>query len=304
MKFLVCAVLFIALAVPPVASASAPPQYETRAEFVKSLAIALGVSPTDPTAPYFTDVPTSSPYYGYISAAYSLGWIDGVGGGDFAPNAPLTRATAAKIEITALGLSKNALSLDNTPSSFADAVAIPSWALGYVNEAVAIGIIKGEGNNMFSPNSSLTQTQNGFLLSQMLAYKNNTTQTTSSSIGSTIAADALSEIGAPYVWGGASPSVGFDCSGLVQYVASLVGINLPRTSSAQMKAGSPVPISDLEPGDLVFFNTYGFATHVGIYIGNSQFVDATTEGQPVQVNSLSNPYWQTRIAGAVSIASL
>ena len=119
-----------------------------------------------------------------------------------------------------------------------------------------------------------------------------------SSIGDQLAQLALKMGGVRYMYGGASPAVGFDCSGLVYYVAHLLGLNVPRTASAQYQAGAPVPAGDLQPGDLVFFNTEGYASHVGIYIGNGEFVQAENWGTVVQITSLSSPYWASTFIGA------
>ncbi|MCY0869803.1 MAG: NlpC/P60 family protein [Firmicutes bacterium] len=121
------------------------------------------------------------------------------------------------------------------------------------------------------------------------------------SIGAAIAQDALELVGRPYVWGGASPAVGFDCSGLVQYVLSEVGIAAPRTSWQQFQFGVPVSIDQLLPGDLLFFATYASgASHVGIYIGNGEFVNALNSSTGVIVSALSNPYFASRLLGARS----
>jgi peptidoglycan DL-endopeptidase CwlO len=92
---------------------------------------------------------------------------------------------------------------------------------------------------------------------------------------------ALQYLGVPYVWGGASPG-GFDCSGLVMYVYAQLGISLPHYTVAQWNATEP--ISSPAPGDLVFFNGLG---HVGIYIGNGEFVDAPHTGSVVRIDQIS-----------------
>jgi cell wall-associated NlpC family hydrolase len=95
---------------------------------------------------------------------------------------------------------------------------------------------------------------------------------------------ALRYLGVPYVWGGASPD-GFDCSGLVMYVYAQLGISLPHFAAAQYGMGTPVARSDLQPGDLVFFDGLN---HVGIYIGDGQLVHAPQTGDVVKISSLSD----------------
>src|SRR5579884_3270138 len=115
----------------------------------------------------------------------------------------------------------------------------------------------------------------------------------SSSAGHPEAAQiALRYLGVPYVWGGASPS-GFDCSGLVMYVYAQLGISLPHYTVAQWDATLPISASQMEPGDLVFFDGLG---HVGIYIGNGQFVDAPHTGAVVRIDSLAS--WGGSFVGA------
>ncbi|GAA4874664.1 NlpC/P60 family protein [Pseudonocardia benzenivorans] len=96
---------------------------------------------------------------------------------------------------------------------------------------------------------------------------------------------ALAQIGTPYRWGGASTS-GFDCSGLVVYAFKQLGISLPHSSSALSKMGTAVSKANLRPGDLVFY--YTPVSHVAIYIGDGKVVNATTEGEPVQISDLDD----------------
>jgi cell wall-associated NlpC family hydrolase len=95
---------------------------------------------------------------------------------------------------------------------------------------------------------------------------------------------AVQYLGIQYVWGGASPATGFDCSGLVMYVFAQVGVSLPHNAAAMFGYGTPVPYDQLAPGDLVFFNGLG---HVGIYIGGGQFVHAPHTGDVVRISYLS-----------------
>jgi peptidoglycan DL-endopeptidase CwlO len=102
---------------------------------------------------------------------------------------------------------------------------------------------------------------------------------------------AMRYLGTPYVWGGASPS-GFDCSGLVMYAYAQVGVSLPHSSYAQYGYGSPVSRSDLQPGDLVFFDGLG---HVGIYVGGGSFIHAPHTGDVVKISSLTGWYASTYV---------
>ncbi|TDE85991.1 C40 family peptidase [Deinococcus sp. S9] len=113
-------------------------------------------------------------------------------------------------------------------------------------------------------------------------------------------AAALALLGTPYVYGGTSPS-GTDCSGLVVQVFAALGIQLPRRSADQAQLGVPVTPAELQPGDLVFFDTegHGAVTHVGIYLGDDQFVNANSyKGQVAVDHLLSDPYWAPRLLGA------
>lgn len=104
--------------------------------------------------------------------------------------------------------------------------------------------------------------------------------------GGSIAGNAAKYLGVPYVYGGTSPA-GFDCSGLIYYAAKEAGISLPRTSQAQSTLGSYVSVSDLQAGDLVFWGGIGSAYHVGVYIGNGQYIHAPEPGQNVTVQSVA-----------------
>jgi peptidoglycan DL-endopeptidase CwlO len=105
---------------------------------------------------------------------------------------------------------------------------------------------------------------------------------------------ALSQVGTPYVWGGAAPG-GFDCSGLVVWSYAQVGVSLPHSSYALYSVGVPVSEGELQPGDLVFFDGLG---HVGIYIGGGQFVHAPHTGDVVKVSSLSEGWYAATYVGA------
>ena len=105
-------------------------------------------------------------------------------------------------------------------------------------------------------------------------------------------------VGMPYVWAGRSPS-GFDCSGFIYYVFDQLGYGLPRMADGQFEVGIPVSRNSLEPGDLVFFETYEPGpSHVGIYIGNDQFIHASSGAGHVTVTPLNKTYYRDRYLGA------
>jgi cell wall-associated NlpC family hydrolase len=104
---------------------------------------------------------------------------------------------------------------------------------------------------------------------------------------------AMHYLGVPYVWGGSTPR-GFDCSGLVVYVFAQIGVSLPHSSYAMYTMGTPVSLSQLQPGDLVFFTG---ASHMGIYIGGGQFIHAPHTGDVVKISSLSGYYSANFVGG-------
>lgn len=116
-------------------------------------------------------------------------------------------------------------------------------------------------------------------------------------------ANALNEVGVPYVWGGSSPSTGFDCSGLVQWAYGQAGIQLPRVADQQEQIGTQVSsLAQAQPGDLVFYGNPAY--HVGIYLGNGYMVDAPNTGQTVQIQPVGNPTEIRSVAPATSTAQI
>jgi cell wall-associated NlpC family hydrolase len=98
---------------------------------------------------------------------------------------------------------------------------------------------------------------------------------------------AMRYLGVPYKWGGASPATGFDCSGFTMYVYAQLGVSLPHYTGDQWQMGTAVARSDLQPGDLVFFDGLG---HEGMYIGNNQFIHAPHTGDVVKISSITGSY--------------
>lgn len=118
--------------------------------------------------------------------------------------------------------------------------------------------------------------------------------------GEIIAATARQYLGCDYVYGGSSPS-GFDCSGFTQYVTRLCGYSINRGAGGQVRNGVAVSRSELQPGDLVFFSeayTIDDVSHVGLYIGNGQFIHAENPSTGVVITSLSSSWYDARYVGA------
>lgn len=105
-------------------------------------------------------------------------------------------------------------------------------------------------------------------------------------------------LGVPYVWAGRSPG-GFDCSGYIYFLFNQLGYSLPRMADGQFEVGMPVSRNHLQPGDLVFFSTYEPGpSHVGIYMGNEQFIHASSGAGRVTITPMANPYHRDRYLGA------
>ncbi len=129
------------------------------------------------------------------------------------------------------------------------------------------------------------------------------TTAASGTIGEQVVAFAKQYMGYAYVWAGASPSVGFDCSGFVSYVFKSLGYSTNRTAADIYLNGVAVDYEDLQPGDAVFFASSSQAIgHVGIYIGNGEFIHASSGAGYVTINSLSESYYSRMYVGARRIA--
>lgn len=117
---------------------------------------------------------------------------------------------------------------------------------------------------------------------------------------SDLVGNAMGFLGVPYRRGGNSEETGFDCSGFVRATfEKTVGLILPRRANEQAAATDKIAKSELQPGDLVFFNTMRRAfSHVGIYVGDGKFIHAPRSGAKVRVEDMSASYWQRRFDGA------
>src|ERR1700736_4049522 len=164
----------------------------------------------------------------------------------------------------------------------------------------------------FNQNASFS-TQNGLNSLSALQSPNpqaSTTPTTSASGAKSflsgvagkagdVVVGALNMIGVRYRWGGNTPDSGLDCSGFVRYVfQDTLGMALPRRAEEMSRVGEKVRMSELKPGDLVFFNTMRRTfSHVGIYIGDNKFVHSPSTGSTIRVDELDSSYWEKRFQG-------
>ena len=115
-----------------------------------------------------------------------------------------------------------------------------------------------------------------------------------------IVLQALSMLETQYRYGGISPQTGFDCSGLVYHIyREAAGLVLPRSAKEMSERGEKITLAELEPGDLVFYNTRQSAfSHVGIYLGNNRFIHAPRRGKDVRIEDMKTIYWKKRFNGA------
>lgn len=138
---------------------------ETRGAFIESLLKSLSIKPQYPSTATFKDVPSSSPYYGYVEAAAKLGISNGFSNGTFGVNDPLTRAEAAKFEVVAFGDRSVAPLI--TATKFSDNAQIPTALVGYVGVAAQLGLLHGLPSGAFQPETNLTTAQQADLISQL-----------------------------------------------------------------------------------------------------------------------------------------
>jgi len=112
-------------------------------------------------------------------------------------------------------------------------------------------------------------------------------------------------LGLPYRWGGMSERRGVDCSGLVKVLFAKLHVELPRSSREQIQSGKEISLDQLETGDLVFFSNQGeIPTHVGVYLGNDQFLHAEQKAGRVIITNLKDPWYAKRFLGARRVMGL
>jgi cell wall-associated NlpC family hydrolase len=162
--------------------------------------------------------------------------------------------------------------------------------------ALTLGVTLGSGSGLASAAEIDSNSRNGNEIQSLSA---STTKSITASQFSKVYAEMKKYEGTPYKYGGNSPKTGFDCSGLMQWGYGTQGIKLPRTSQDQYNKTTRIDRKALQPGDLVFFKGTvpgkSGITHVGMYIGNNKFYNASNSG--VGEASLNSTYWSKYIAG-------
>lgn len=163
----------------------------------------------------------------------------------------------------------------NAPAAATPAATAPVQPAANTGAAAAQPVATASSTTTAAVNTN----QNGTSVASSTAINNNAAET--------VVAAALSQVGTPYVWGGATPGQGLDCSGLVQYAYGRANVSLSHYTVAQESAGRQVSLSDLQPGDIIFWGGVGASYHDAIYIGNGQYVHAPQPGETVKVASIS-----------------
>lgn len=247
----------------------------------------------------FTDTENTA-----IISAYYLGIVNGTGEGRFMPNATATREeVSVMLYRTLRNAGVNVSNTRKNQTAFSDWYNISDWAHEAVITLRAADVIDGVGNNLFMPQGTTTREQAIVLVKRVFANfsdRYNKAEYTGVPVSR---GDARNEqiarlkqlipleMGKPYQWGGTGPN-SYDCSGLVYTLYGKLGISLPRVSAEQATAGTYVAKKDLQYGDLVFFARDGKnVNHVGIYVGNGEFVHAPQTGDVVKKSSLLTGYY-------------
>ncbi|MBR4309247.1 MAG: S-layer homology domain-containing protein [Oscillospiraceae bacterium] len=240
-----------------------------------------------------------------VCAAYELGIISGYGNNRFGPNDTLTREQFFKIManfMAVIGYPRDD-SRSVSLSSYKDGSKVASWAQAPARLLIYIGAVMGDGKNL-NPQSSTTIQEALTVFLRCFNFTVNwqlTGEDAVSTLLDDLVAYALSFKGYPYVYGGNGPN-SFDCSGFVLYVYKHFGYSFTRRASTQYHDGLKVSKNELVPGDLVFFHdNTSYITHVGLYIGENQFIHAANPNQGVRIDSLISNYYSTRYYGACRI---
>jgi len=272
----------------------------TREEFCE-LVIMLYMSLSGNVTPETGSNPFTDTQNENIIAANKLGIVYGVGSNRFAPNNSATREEIAVMLYRALKAAKPETGFSGSSYRvFSDQDEISDWAINEILYLTESGIINGTGNGYFMPKRYISREEAIALVARMYEkfdgkyiekYSLLSRGDNRSYLIEQLKMLIPKEMGKPYRWGATGPN-SYDCSGLVYTLYGKIGISLPRVSRDQAKAGVYVPKDSLQYGDLVFFAADGkTVNHVGIYVGNGEFVHAPSTGDVVKISSLKTGYY-------------
>lgn len=277
----------------------------TREEFCE-LVVNLYGELTGNAIPDKLENPFSDTVNSNIITAYHLGIVNGTGEGLFSPYNTATREEVSVMLYRTIQAADLDLSITKkNQTAFSDRQLISGWAQQAVIALRAANIIDGIGNNLFDPKGTTSREQAITLVKRIYEnFSDNYVETVYVDSGVEISrGDSRNpqltqlmeliplEMGKPYQWGGTGPG-SYDCSGLVYTLYGKIGISLPRVSVDQATAGTYVARENLRYGDLVFFARDGKnINHVGIYVGDGEFVHAPQTGDVVKKTTLLTGYY-------------
>lgn len=241
-----------------------------------------------------------------VIIANQLGLVEGRGDGVFSPYESITKEEASTIIYKTLKIAKPRYDYSNTyESEFRDNNKISKWAKESVDYLYGIEVLNGTNDNFFNPESKISR-EEGIVLAkrvydkvieadrsakkQLSVSRGRVRQAESNEI--TKLKDVIAkQLGKSYRYGAAGPN-NFDCSGLTYYIYGQLGITIPRTSKTQINVGVGVSKDDLQYGDLVLFaRDKKNINHVGIYVGNGNFVHSPQTGDVVKIQTLTSGYY-------------
>jgi cell wall-associated NlpC family hydrolase len=276
----------------------APNESVTRAEFAAMLARAVN-KPEKINGFPFGDVSANKWYYEPVKKAYEMGIVKGVSATDFSPERPITREEAAVIIAHTFNYSHSERALP-----YHDKEKVSDWAVDSVKAVTEKNVFSGD-DGYFFPQKLMTRAEVAVVLHKALygyvpkpAPERKVASRSSYRLDELFMRKVEPLLGTPYRWGGTSPSSGFDCSGFTRYVYNSLGVDLPRTSSQQFTEGTKVSMDEMQPGDLIFFDTgSGSISHVGIYMGNGKMAHAASGQGEVTINNIDWYVEHYRVVG-------
>ena len=244
-----------------------------------------------------------------VNLAYELNIVGGYGDGRFGPNDTLTREQFFKIMANFMAV----LQYPRTDSaaislgSYSDGSKVDDWARAATRLMIYIGAVRGDGSSL-KPNDATSIQEAVAIFLRCYNFTTNWIEEhpdgeeyVESTLLEDLVAFAKSFLGYPYVYGGNGPNC-FDCSGFVLYVYKHFGYSFSRGAQEQYLDGVHIDKTDLRPGDLVFFSGNGYAiTHVGLYIGDGNFIHASNPTRGVVIDTLWSGYYSTHYWSACRI---